>query len=135
MPRACWQIQHGRPVIEVTFYPPGHGQEVSRVLLADTGGGTLYSAWDLILTEGDCQLLNHGDVSPITLSGAFAGTFSTFYVHAAIPALGTSHTLVAVAVPAGRFSLGIDGIAGFRFLNTFHYGNFGDGTQFCLETV
>ena len=87
MPRACWQIQHGRPVIEMTFYPPGNGQGVSRVLLADTGGGTLYSAWDLVLTEEECQLFNVGDASLVTLGGAFAGTFFTYFVDAVIPAI------------------------------------------------
>jgi hypothetical protein len=38
----------------------------------------------------------------------------------------------AAAVPA--FPAGFDGVAGFRFLNRFTYGNFGDPTRFGLES-
>jgi hypothetical protein len=43
--------------------------------------------------------------------------------------------LIALAVPDALLPPGLDGLAGFRFLNTFNYGNFGDPDQFCLETL
>jgi hypothetical protein len=38
----------------------------------------------------------------------------------------------AVGVP--NAPKGLDGIAGFRFLNRFTYGNFGNALEFGLET-
>jgi hypothetical protein len=49
-----------------------------------------------------------------------------------IPALGFDRAVRAVAVP--RVPPGLGGVAGFRFLNRFTYGNFGDPGLFGLET-
>jgi hypothetical protein len=48
-----------------------------------------------------------------------------------VPSLGFVHNLRAVGVPS--VPAGFDGIACFRFLNRFHYGNFGDPSHFSLE--
>jgi hypothetical protein len=42
-------------------------------------------------------------------------------------------TLTEVAVGVQTPPTGFDGIACFRFLNRFTYGNFGSSTQFGLE--
>lgn len=49
-----------------------------------------------------------------------------------IPTLSFDRQVRAAAVPA--FPAGFDGVAGFRFLNRFTYGNFGDPTRFGLES-
>jgi hypothetical protein len=49
-----------------------------------------------------------------------------------IPTLGFDQYLRAVAVP--HLPIGFDGVACFRFLSRFTYGNFGDPDQFGLET-
>jgi hypothetical protein len=47
------------------------------------------------------------------------------------PAWLLSYLARAVDVPA--VPAGLDGLAGFRFLNRFSHGNFGDPGQFGLE--
>jgi hypothetical protein len=49
-----------------------------------------------------------------------------------IPILSSDRHLRATAVPP--CPAGFDGIADFRFLNRFTYGNFGDPSRFGLET-
>lgn len=43
--------------------------------------------------------------------------------------------LPVAAVPANALPTGLDGIAAFRFLNRFAYGNFGAPEHFGLETL
>jgi hypothetical protein len=52
-----------------------------------------------------------------------------------IPALPFARFVYAVGVPATTLPQDFKGIAGFRFLNSFHYGNFGDPNRFGLETL
>lgn len=134
MPRVCWSHRGGRPVIELTFHPPYNGGEFTRTLLADTGAGSLLSSWDVVLSAEDCRNLQLGEYTVARLGGALTGAFPTYFVEAIIPSLRITRLIIAVAIPAAQLPPHIDGIAGFRFLNAFTYGNFGDGTQFCLET-
>ncbi|MBI3951878.1 MAG: hypothetical protein HY314_15635 [Acidobacteria bacterium] len=135
MPRVCWRLHGGRPVIEVTFHPPTDGQGFSRTLLADTGGGSQLSSWHVILSEDDCRQLALSAPASVRLGGAYAGDFHVFVVRASIGVLGITRRLIAVAVPAALLPAGLDGLAGFRFLSSFNYGNFGYPNQFCLETL
>jgi len=65
------------------------------------------------------------------LHGAYSGHFPVYNIAAQLPALGFAQSLRTVGVPS--VSKGFDGIACFRFLNRFTYGNFGDPGQFGLE--
>ena len=102
-----------------------------RDVLADTGAGLSQSVFELVLTEADC--LSSGGISMMRaqLGGAFTGWFPVYSLRVQIPQLGFDDDAEVVGVPA--FPCGVDGIAGFRFLNRFTYGNFGDQRQFGLE--
>ena len=70
--------------------------------------------------------------SLIELTGAYAGAYYLlFWVRVQIPALAFDADLTAVGVPA--VPDGFRGVAGFRLLNRFDYGNFGNPAQFGLE--
>ena len=86
---ACvrWPLSNRRPAIEVDIVVPGSDQAYRKLLLADTGAGSLDAPFELLL-----------DVVGIE-----------------------------------RPPLDFDGIAGFRFLNRFTYGNLGHPDQFGLE--
>jgi hypothetical protein len=66
------------------------------------------------------------------LSQAYAGSRDVYRVRVRIPELGFDQALSVAGIPAGPS--GFHGIACFRFLNRFTYGNFGDPGQFGLET-
>jgi hypothetical protein len=131
MPRVQWPLLQHRPNVEIVLTQTG-GQSVSRRLIADTGAGTSQSGFELLLPENDCLL--HGGIpaQPVVLGGAYTGSFSVYVVRVQILALGFDHFVRAVAVPT--WPAGFDGIACFRFLNRFTYGNFGDPGQFGLQT-
>jgi hypothetical protein len=105
---------------------------VIRQLIADTGAGTAQAGFELLLHDNDCQLCGGIPSYPVTLGGAYTGSFPVYVVRIQIPALGFDHHLRAAAVPS--CPPGFDGIACFRFLNRFAYGNFGDPSRFGLET-
>jgi hypothetical protein len=107
------------------------GQAFLRTLLADTGAGSQNGSFDLILDENDCLLCGGYSYPSIILGGAYTGLFPVYELPVRLPALGFDHYLRAVAVPS--VATGFDGIACFRFLNRFTYGNFGDPGQFVLE--
>jgi hypothetical protein len=65
------------------------------------------------------------------LRGAYSGHFPVYDIAVRLPALGFAQRLRAIGVPS--HPRGFDGIAGFRFLKRFTYGNFGDSGQFGLE--
>lgn len=134
MPRATWPLCDGRPVVHLIFHPPIDARPLSRTLLADTGAGRLQSRWHLLLSEEDCYVLKLHEVYPVSLTRAYDGTFPAYLVRVSIPSLITTKVLVAVAVPAADLSPGLDGLAGFRSLNSFGYGNFDAPTQFGLQT-
>jgi hypothetical protein len=135
MPRACWLSRNGRPCIQVNLIKHNLTYTVVRTLLADTGAGSHYSRFELILNEGDCnQLGMFQPAMSVSLGGAYSGTFSIYLVRVQIPALSFNRQLPVVPVPAERLPAGFDGLAAFSFLNRFTYGNFGHNDQFSLET-
>ena len=131
MPRAQWPLMHGRPVIEVMLTMALGGAKVRRTLLADTGAGNAYSPFDLLLEENDCILCAGKPSQMVTLGGIFAGSFALYLVRLEIPVLGFNRVVGAIGVPTPPTS--VDGIACFRFLNRFTYGNFGNTGEFGLE--
>jgi hypothetical protein len=108
------------------------GQPFPRTLLADTGAGSQTSAQDLILEESDCLLCGGIPCPSVLLGGAYAGSFPVYDLPVQVPALGFVQNLRAVGVSS--VPRGFDGIACFRFLNRFTFGNFGDPSQFGLES-
>jgi len=132
MPRALWPLLHHRPVVQVILALAQGGQPLVRNLLADTGAGTAQGAFELLLEETDCLLCGGLPLPGVVLGGAYTGTYPIYLVRVRVPILGVDHDLPAVGVPAGP--AGFDGIACFRFLNRFSYGNFADPGQFGLET-
>lgn len=131
MPRVCWPLLNGRPRIEVVLTLALDGKESPRNLLADTGAGSTSSAFDLVLDENDCMMCGNY-MGMTSLGGAFSGSFPIYGVRVRIPLLGLDLDVRAVGVPTTP--TGLDGIAGFRFLNRFTYGNFGDKGQFGIES-
>jgi hypothetical protein len=132
MARMQWPLLHHRPNVEIVLAQAPDGGSVSRRLVADTGAGTALSGFELILGENDCLLCGGIPAQPVVLGGAYTGSFPVYVVRVQILALGFDHFVRAVALPA--CPTGFDGIACFRFLNRFNYGNFGDPSQFRLET-
>src|SRR5689334_15515323 len=90
------------------------GQKAQRTLLADTGAGLHNTVFDLILDEDDCLLCGGNPDQPVTLGGAYTGSFPTYVLPVQIPTLGFSQALRVVALPS--VPAGFDGIACFRFL-------------------
>ena len=131
MPREQWPLRRGRPCVEVVLTLAAGGQPFPRILVADTGAGASTSGIHLILEEDDCVLCGGTPLQPITLGGAYKGSFPTYGLFARVPALGFNQNLRAAGVPS--VPVGFDGIACFGFLNRFTYGNFGDPSQFGLE--
>jgi hypothetical protein len=111
--------------------PRGSGQE-TRTLLADTGAGGMRAGFEIILTPNDCLRFGGSRMQWVRLQGAFTGRFPVYQVRVLIPQLGFDDDVEIAA--AATVPPNFDGIAGFRFLNRFTYGNFGDPSQFGLET-
>jgi hypothetical protein len=95
------------------------------------GAGSCLDPFELILDEGDCRLCGGILYPSLSLGGAYSGLFPVYDTVVRIPALGFAQRFSAVGVPS--VPSGFDGIACFRFLNHFTYGNFGDPGQFGLE--
>jgi hypothetical protein len=131
MPRVQWPLRHGRPCVQVVLALAQGAQQLVRTLLADTGAGSQQADIDLLLEEDDCLLCGGYPGQPVTLGGAYAGSFPTYDLLVFLPALAFAKHLRVVGVPAKP--AGFDGIACFRFLNRFTYGNWGDPGQFGLE--
>jgi hypothetical protein len=134
MARAAWPLVQGRPAIEVALVSPGNGRQAVRTLLADTGAGSAGSLLELILSEADCRQFSAGNAGTRRLGGAFTGIFPAFWVCLSIPGLGFTELCFAVAIRSSLLPRPLQGIACFRFLNRFAYGNFGDHDRFGLET-
>jgi hypothetical protein len=113
--------------------PPEQGNRLRRVLLADTGAGSVDTAMELILSERDCRQCGVGIAGTVQLGGALTGRFATYWVNVQIVPVQFTSVCIAVAVPEAQLPLQVQGIACFRFLNRFAYGNFGDPTRFGLE--
>jgi len=118
-----WPLDGGRPVMELVLIIEQTLQRVTRKLLADTGAGSLQAPFHLLLDEDDCLLCGGTPSHSVSLGGAYTGSFLSYSIDVEIPALGFADNLHAVGIsgPVGVF----DGIACFRFLNRFTYGNFG----------
>ncbi len=129
---AQWPLSHGRPVIQVVLTIAAGGQKVTRTLLADTGAGHTQSRFDLLLAVNDCVLCGGIPVRPSS-SGAHTSVFICVYVvPVEIPLLGFNDDVLAVGI--AKPPIALDGLAAFRFLNRFTYGNFGNRGEFGLET-
>ena len=66
------------------------------------------------------------------LGGAYVGLYPVYLLRVQIPEIGFDLPVHVVGVPAAP--QGFHGIASFRFLNRFTYGNFGNPAEFGLET-
>jgi hypothetical protein len=131
MPRILWPLRQHRPSVQVALTRTATGQPFPRTLLADTGAGSGLDPFELILAEADCLLCGGIRYPSVWLGGAYNGLFPVYDLIVRLPALGFAQRLSAVGVPS--HPAGFDGIACFRFLNLFTYGNFGDPGQFGLE--
>jgi hypothetical protein len=89
------------------------------------------AAFDLILEESDCLLCGGQPQVSVQLGGAYTGPFPLYQLQVQIPELGFDAPVHVVGVPANPRDF--EGIAGFRFLNRFAYGNFGNPGEFGLE--
>ena len=132
MPRALWPLARGRPVVAVDLTLAATGRQLRRDLLADTGAGAAHGGFELLLGESDCLLRGGIPAPAVDLGGAYVGPFPVYLIRVQIPALGFDHSVRAVGVQ--QVPAGLGGVAGFRLLNRFTYGNFGDSKQFGLAT-
>ena len=131
VPQATWPLTSERPAIRISLIAPNSGQPQGRTLRADTGAGPRDAPFELLLDEEDCLLFAAGTGPFVGLSGAYSGAHRTYVVRVVIPELGFSQLVSAVGI--GTTPAGFAGIAGFRFLNRFSYGNFGSAAAFGLE--
>src|SRR6266849_4610904 len=99
MPRARWQLRTGRPCLEIVLTFVADGNPTPRMLLADTGAGSLRSGIDLILPEDDCLLCGGLAGASIQLRGAFAGSFPLYNLLVKLPALAFAKRLRVAGVP------------------------------------
>lgn len=132
MPRAQWPLWRGRPIVEVVLTETPCGQKVVRRLIADTGAGSRHSAFELLLDEQDCVLCGARPLKKVMLGGAYVGSYPAYLLRVEVPTLGFNKAVPVVGLPSPPAAF--DGIACFRFLNRFAYGNFGSQAQFGLET-
>jgi len=136
MPRVTWPLERNRPIVQVQLVDTASGHKVIRMLLADTGAGSLYAPFELILRASDCQrYMRLRSSDDVALGGAIVGTYPIYAVRVEIPELTVVRRVRVVAVPDTACPAGLDGIACFRFLTSFTYGNFGDRQRFGLEAV
>jgi hypothetical protein len=133
MALARWQLVRGRPVIRVSLRSRTNGSRTPRLLLADTGAGSALTRVELILLEADCRRFGTTVEGPVRLGGALSGTFPTYWVPVTLPELQFVGMCRVAAVPTLFLPPSFQGIACFRFLNRFTYGNFGDPDRFGLE--
>lgn len=131
MPRATWLLHRDRPSIQIILENASGTRSIVRTLLADTGAGTLRSAFEILLDEVDCLTFGGIWSTMAGLSGAYAGSFPVYFVRVQIPQLNFDRRIRAIGVRT--VPSGFNGIACFRFLNNLTYGNFGNPGQFGIE--
>jgi hypothetical protein len=128
MPPVQWPLRNRRPAIELMI---SLGKRLRRRrLLADTGAGSNESNFELLLRESDCQRSSDILLAQVQLGHAYSGLFNVYLIEVRIAELNFSRFVSVAAVP--QVPDGFDGIACFKFLNRFHYGNFGDPDRFGL---
>jgi hypothetical protein len=133
MPLVEWPLYADRPVLEVMLALAAGGHDLVRRLVVDTGAGSRRDVFELILDEDDCL---HGGGIPIhqvQLSGAYHGVFPVYLVDVRIPGLSFDDSVPVVGVSS--VPRGFDGIACFKFLRRFSYGNFGNPDRFGLDPL
>jgi len=134
MARVTWPLERNRPIVQVQLVATTSGPKGIRTLLADTGAGSLEAPFELILSASDCQqYMGLRSSDDVALGGAIVGTYPIYAIQVEIPELTVARRVRVVAVPATACPAGLDGIACFRFLTSFTYGNFGDRQRFGLE--
>ncbi|MEX0703560.1 MAG: hypothetical protein WD069_15805 [Planctomycetales bacterium] len=101
--------------------------------MADTGAGRNAAPFEMLLDEEDCLTSASRSAGLVRLAGAYSGEFRSYFVEVRLPRLDYSAVTTVVGIP--RPPLGFDGIAAFKFLNRFRYGNFGQPEQFGLEPL
>jgi hypothetical protein len=131
MPRQQWPLSGGRPVIELELIDATTGDALPRLLLADTGGGDAAAGFDLIMHQDDCDRCAKRVSHRVQLGGAYSGWYPVYLMRVQIPTIGFDDSIHAVGMADTTDDF--DGIACFRFLNRFTYGNFGDANGFGLE--
>ena len=134
MPRARWLLVGGQPVIEIELQEKHSGFTFTRTLLADTGGGSASVAVDLVLSQDDGARCGGKLQTHVSSGGAIHGSFEVRSIEIAIPDLNLRRRVNAMLVPVETLPDGLGGIACFRFLNSFTYGNGGNPAEFVLET-
>ena len=131
MARARWPLQFDCPVIHVYLTLVLGGNKVLRTPLADTGAGNAKVPFELLLEENDCLLCTGKPTKVVSLTGAFQGSYPLYLVRIQIPLLSFDDDVAVLGVPTPL--TGVDGIACFRFLNRFTYGNFANAGELRLE--
>jgi len=134
-PRQTWLLQNDLPVIEVLLLEPFTGSWESRILLADTGAGPRFSLFEIVLSHADIARFGQQELGEVSVSGALQGRMTVFSLQLQIPRLGVDLSVDALSAPSSSLIGGLDGIAAFRFLNSFSYGNFGSPHEFGLEVL
>ena len=135
MPRASWPLIAGQLVVQIELKETGSDLTLTRTLLADTGGGSALMPVHLGLSDEDvirCGGIFRGYVGA---GGAIEDDFKVYAVDIVIPELNLISLVNVMAVPAETLPDGLQGIACFRFLNSFNYGNFGNPAEFGLATL
>ena len=133
MPLAQWTLYADRPMLEVVLTLAAGGRGLPRRLVADTGAGSRRDVFELILEEDDCLQCGGIPIHQVRLSGAYHGLFPVYLVDVRLLALSFDDAVPVVGVSS--VPRGFDGIACFKFLRRFSYGNFGNPDGFGLEPI
>jgi hypothetical protein len=132
--RVLWPLEKGQPIVRLYLREPRTGILLPRTLLADTGAGSAQVPIELVLSENDVARFGERGTTRMVSSGAIRGEFPTASVWIELPTLDVSRPVAVMTVPFAQLPQDLDGIVTYRFLNSFTFGNFGDKTQFGLET-
>ena len=130
---ARWALRNGRPIIEIEAFSWHAGPAIACSLVADTGAGSEQSVFELVLDEATCRACAGVPMGRIQLGGAYSGAFPVYLLQVRLPSLGFDELVPVVGV--SQVPAGFDGIAAFKFLSRFHYGNFGNRDQFGLDLL
>src|SRR4051794_36068435 len=122
MARIQWPLRRSRPIVEVVLTLVLGGQQVVRSLVADTGASNALAGFELLLDEQACLLCGGNPHPSVSVRRANSGVHPIYLIRVQLWALGFDEVVPAVGVSG--LPAGYDGIAGFRFLNRFNYGNF-----------